>query len=399
MTKMTYRRFGRTELQMPVLTCGGMRFQQGWQDIDFDEITDESQRNLEATVRKALNCGINHIETARGYGCSERQLGRILPDLPRGEMIVQTKVGPRETGDEFLEDFETSMERLKLDYVDLLGVHGINNDEILDMTLKKGGTLDAARRLVADGRVRHLGFSTHGPTSTIVKAIETDAFDYVNLHWYWADQSNRPAIDAATAHDMGVFIISPNDKGGKLYDPPKKLVDLCAPLTPMGFNDLFCLWDKSVHTLSIGASRPEDFDAHLDILPFIGEQDGMLPPIIKRLNSAAEAALGTEWMAGWDKGLPPAGTAPGQVNLYHILRLYTLAKAYDMIEFGKMRYNLFGNGGHWFAGNKVDKLDWERLPPAITHSPVADQIPAALREAHEMLNAEDVKRLSESEES
>ena len=40
---------------------------------------------------------------------------------------------------------------------------------------------------------------------------------------------------------MGVFIISPNDKGGKLYEPPPKLTELCAPLTPMQFNDLYCL--------------------------------------------------------------------------------------------------------------------------------------------------------------
>jgi len=398
MAEMVYRRFGRTELKMPVLTCGGMRFQQGWQDIDFDEITDESQQNVEATILKALEAGINHIETARGYGCSERQLGRILPTLPRDEIIVQTKVGPKETGEAFLRDFETSMARLQLDYVDMLGIHGINTDDILDMTLREGGTLDVAKRLVAEGRVRHLGFSTHGPTSTIVKAIETDEFEYVNLHWYWIDQVNQPAIDAATARDMGVFIISPNDKGGKLYAPPPKLVDLCSPLTPMGFNDLFCLWHENVHTLSIGVSRPEDFDAHLDIVPLLGKQDELLRPILSRLKTAAETALGRDWTEGWHVGLPPADTGPGQVNLYHVLRLYTVAKAYDMLEFGKMRYNLFGNGGHWFAGNKVDKLDWDGLADAIAGSPVAGRIPDALREAHAMLNAEEVKRLSESDE-
>ena len=62
------RRFGRTGLDMPVFTCGGMRFQKSWKDEE--EIPDESQKNLEETVLKALDCGINHIETARGYGLS-----------------------------------------------------------------------------------------------------------------------------------------------------------------------------------------------------------------------------------------------------------------------------------------------------------------------------------------
>jgi hypothetical protein len=62
-----------------------------------------------------------------------------------------------------------------------------------------------------------------------------------------------------------------------------------------------------------------------------------------------------------------------------------------------MRYNLFGNGGHWFYGNKVDKIEWDRLPAVLINSPVADRIPAALREAHELLDAEAQKRLSQSE--
>src|SRR4051812_23286973 len=91
---MLYRRFGRTELNMPVFSCGGMRFQYKWQDTPLAEVPADNQANLEATVRRALDVGINHIETARGYGSSERQLGVFLPKLPRDKMIVQTKVGP-----------------------------------------------------------------------------------------------------------------------------------------------------------------------------------------------------------------------------------------------------------------------------------------------------------------
>ena len=58
-------------------------------------------------------------------------------------------------------------------------------------------------------------------------------FDYVNLHWYFVNDLNWSAIPEARRRDMGVFIISPNDKGGKLHEPPQKLLELCAPLTPM----------------------------------------------------------------------------------------------------------------------------------------------------------------------
>ena len=93
----------------------------------------------------------------------------------------------------------------------------------------------------------------------ITRAIATGEFDYVNLHWYFVNDLNWAAVQEAARRDMGVFIISPNDKGGKLYEPPPKLAQLCQPLSPMAFNDLYCLARPEVHTLSIGAARPGGF--------------------------------------------------------------------------------------------------------------------------------------------
>lgn len=392
---MIYRRFGKTELPMPVFSCGGMRYLESWQDLPRDQITAAVQDNVERIVRTALAHGINHIETARGYGTSEVQLGGVLPHLPREPMIVQTKVSPQPDGEAFRRVFETSLTNLRLDYVDLLGIHGLNTPELLHLALKPGGSLEAARRIQSEGLARHIGFSTHGPLELILETIASDGFDYVNLHWYWADQLNAPAIEAAAQRDMGVFIISPSDKGGRLYDPPAKLVDLCRPLTPMAFNDLWCLRNQQVHTLSIGAARPTDFDAHLAALEWVGRQDQILPDIEARLRAEAERVLGADWLDHWHRDLPPVEAVPGGVNLYHVLRLYTLAKAYDMVGYGRFRYNLFGSGGHWFPGHKVDQIDWRALPAVIKDSPVAARIPAVLKAAHEMLNAEDKKRLSQ----
>ncbi len=226
---------------MPVISCGGMRYQFKWQDVDMKEIPRENQENLEAIIHRAIELGINHIETARGYGTSEMELGNVLPKLPREKIIVQTKIKPCATPKEFLETFETSMKYLRLDHVDLLSLHGINNRELLDWSLKKNGCLAAARQLQKEGRARFIGFSTHATTDIILETVNSGGFDYMNVHWYFVNDLNWPAIEAAHKLDMGVFIISPNDKGGKLYEPPQKLVGLCAPLSPMEFNDLYCL--------------------------------------------------------------------------------------------------------------------------------------------------------------
>ena len=392
---MKYRRFGRTELQMPVLSCGGMRYQQSWEDIAPEAVEEAGQRNLEATILRALELGITHIETARGYGSSEMQLGWLLPRLPREKLIVQTKVAPFATARQFLETFETSMRMLKLDHVDLLSLHGINNAELLDWTLKKGGCLDAARQLQREGRCRFIGFTTHATTDVIVEAIDSDAFDYVNLHWYFVNDFHWPAVEAAAARDMGVFIISPSDKGGKLYAPPAKVTELCAPLTPIEFNDLYCLARPQVHTLSVGAARPGDFDEHVAALAHYDQAGEVVAPIEQRLRAELERAHGAEWCRAWDRGLPDYTDVPGEVNVQEIVRLWHFARGLDLTDWGKMRYNLMGNAGHWFPGANAATFDAEQLRGALDGYPFADRIPAILREAHALLAEAPKKRLSE----
>ncbi|MEM1311696.1 MAG: aldo/keto reductase [Cyanobacteria bacterium P01_H01_bin.153] len=393
---MQYRRFGRTELQMPVFSCGGMRYQHSWQDVPQWEIPRKNQENLQATIQRSLELGINHIETARGYGTSEVQLGKVLPTFPRDQLIVQTKVSPEPDPKEFRLTLKQSLQNLELDYIDLLGIHGINTPELLHYAVRPGGCLDEARKLQQQGRIRHIGFSTHGPTNVIVEAINTGQFDYVNLHWYYINQDNWPAIAAAVRQDMGVFIISPTDKGGHLYNPPRKLVDLCAPLSPMVFNDLFCLSHSQVHTLSLGAARPSDFDEHLKVLPLLEQAHTILPPILQKLEAAAIEALGKDWLRTWQVGLPRPEQTPGQINIPIILWLRNLVEAFDMQEYAEARYNLLGNGSHWFPGNKADKLSEVNIREAIARSPHADRIPALLADAHDRLQGKAVQRLSSS---
>lgn len=392
---MQYRRFGRTNLAMPIFSCGGMRYQYKWKDVPGWQIPDDHQKNVEAIIRRAIELGINHIETARFYGTSEVQLGRILPELPREKLIVQTKVAPCADPKAFRFNFNRSLSNLKLDYVDLLALHGVNNAELFEWSIRPGGCLEVAQKLQAEGKVRFIGFSTHAPTDIILKAIETNQFDYVNLHWYYIYQNNWPAIEAATRLDMGVFIISPSDKGGMLYSPPQKLVDLCYPLSPIVFNDLFCLNHSQVHTLSIGASRSTDFDEHLKTLSLLDKADEILSPILVRLEREAISVLGENWLKTWPIGLPNYDRTPGNINIPSILWLRNLALAYDMVDYAKMRYNLLGNGSHWFAGNKADKVQEFDLRECLANSPHVDKIPGFLAEAERLLGGEEVKRLSQ----
>ena len=391
------RRFGRTELPMPVLSLGGMRFQQSWSDLPADQISAESQANLRATLERAIATGFHHLETARYYGSSERQLGWLLPELTDPARILQTKVPPYDDPAAFEADLQCSFERLGVQRVDLLAIHGLNLPDHLEQTLRPGGCLAVARRWQAEGRVGSVGFSTHGPLPLILEAIASDGFDYVNLHWYFIRQDNRPAIEAAIAHDMGVFLISPTDKGGHLHTPSPRLLELCAPLHPIVFNDLFCLSAPGVHTISVGAARPTDLDLHLEAVRLLPQAPQLLPPIVARLEAARREALGEAWLSSWQQGLPAWQDTPGEINLQTLLWLHNLVEAWGLEGYARARYGLLGAGSHWFPGANADALDQsvteQQLSQALAASPWREQIPPLLRRLRQRVGGSRSQRL------
>src|SRR5262245_36938806 len=89
------RRFGKTGLDMSVFSLGSMRHMHSWKDLK--RAPRASTANVEAVMHRAWELGINHFETARGYGTSELQMGRFMKDFPREKLIVTTKVTPRES--------------------------------------------------------------------------------------------------------------------------------------------------------------------------------------------------------------------------------------------------------------------------------------------------------------
>ena len=395
------RRFGRTELAMPLLSLGGMRFQQSWSDLPPDRITAESQDNLRATLAAAVQHGFHHVETARHYGSSERQLGWLLPQIPDPQRILQTKVPPQDDAQAFEEELQLSFDRLAVDRVDCLAIHGINLPEHLQATLKPGGCMEVARRWQQDGRIGCVGFSTHGPLELIEAAIASDAFDYVNLHWYFIRQDNGPAIAAARARDMGVFVISPTDKGGHLHSPSERLLELCAPLHPIVFNDLFCLSHPGIQTISVGASGPQDLALHLEAVALLPQAAELLPPIVSRLEGARLSALGDAWLGSWQQGLPRWQDTPGQINLPTLLWLHNLLEAWDLQSYAKARYGLLGAASHWFPGANADALDESvseaELKAVLQASPWVEQIPGILRRLRERVGGAPSKRLMQED--
>ena len=106
----------------------------------------------------------------------------------REDLIIQTKGGISATTSksDYKSQILQQIKTLGVDYVDLFSVHGLNTDDHLDWLFnhgEKGNLIDAVRELKKEGKIRWIGFSTHAPAHIIKKAIETDAFDYLNCKY------------------------------------------------------------------------------------------------------------------------------------------------------------------------------------------------------------------------
>jgi hypothetical protein len=374
---MRYRRFGKTNINLSVFSLGTMRYL-------------ASEENACQTIQQAIALGVNHLETARGYGKSELYLGAALKaelPLPRSQLFITTKISPVADADSMRCYIDQSLERLGVDYVDCLAIHGINTWEHLNLIQQPQGCMQAVQEAIADGRVRHIGFSTHAPLEIIKTAINTDLFEFVNLHYYYFFQRNQVAIELAHAKDMGVFIISPADKGGQLYSPPQTLKDLCHPFSPLQLNYRFLLSDPRITTLSVGAANPDEVMMPLSV----ANQDELLTPLeveaLQRLETYAADALGSDRCSQCYACLP----CPESINIPEVLRLRNLAVAYEMKEYGEYRYQMFENAGHWFPGVKGNKCT--QCGDCIPRCPEQLDIPKLLFDAHERLNGPPRRRL------
>lgn len=372
---MLYRRFGKTDMRLSVFTLGLMRYMQ------------QDQDNATRVVQRAVELGINHLETARGYGTSEQMLGEALKAVDRSKLYITTKISPKETYDEFMEAFETSMSHIGIDVLDNLDIHGINNERSFRRAVDEKETWRAVRRLMDSGTVRHIGFSTHGKLNTILQTLNTGMFESVNLHHYWFYQTNEPAVARAAELGMGVFIISPNEKGGMLFKPTDRLRELSGPFHPMNLNQRWLLSDPRVHTLSLGAALPEELDQHMVVADAGGPLSEAERSALVRWEQTRREVLGRDFCTQCQDCLP----CPRFIDIPEILRLRNAAVAFEMTDYGSFRYNLFNGSDDWFHGHPGDHCT--ECGDCLPRCPEHLEIPRLLFDAHDTLKTGTARRL------
>jgi predicted aldo/keto reductase-like oxidoreductase len=251
--KIIKRTLGKTGITVPIVSAGAR-----WGSPDL--------------LRTILDAGVTYIDTAHSYGRgrNEEMVGEVIKDRPRDSYVLATKVAPagldRKTGlctseskvEPFLEKFDTSMQRLGIEYVDILYLHS---------TVTRQATLwepylNAMVKLKKEGRVKHIGVSTHSNEPDVIRAaIESGVYEVVltayNFRQPHVAEVERAMSEAAKA---GLGVVAMKTQAGVYWDKERqKEINMKAALK-------WALKNEDVHTSIPGFSSYEQFEVDMSVM-------------------------------------------------------------------------------------------------------------------------------------
>jgi len=161
-----------------------------------------SQERADGLLRLLLEHGVNHIDTAAGYGDSELRIGPWMAEH-RDDFFLATKTGER-TGDGARAGLERSLERLRVDHVDLIQLHNLVEPDEWDIAHGPGGAVEALERARDEGLCRFVGVTGHGTriAHMHLRSLERHPFDSVLLPYSYAglqDEAYRADVEQLLA--------------------------------------------------------------------------------------------------------------------------------------------------------------------------------------------------------
>ncbi len=242
-TKIPVRTLGRTGIKIPVLSMGVMN------------------ADNPAVVKAAYNSGIYHFDTANGYqnGRNEEMLGEFFADKPRSSFVIATKIKANQGDDaatQFLEKFETSLRRLRMNYVEILYFHAINKVDDVNYA----PIVEAMVKLKKEGRAKFLGISTHSNEPAIIDAAVANGNYDVVLSAYNFRKDNKDELNAAIerAAKAGLGIVAMKTMAGVYLDKERtQKVNIKAALK-------WAWQNPNIHTAIPGFTSFEQLEECLD---------------------------------------------------------------------------------------------------------------------------------------
>ena len=188
-------RLGKTEMMVSKLGFGGIPIQR----LAEDEAV--------AVVRRCLDLGITFLDTANGYTTSEERIGKAIKGRRQG-LILATKSGAR-TREGVEEHLKLSLERLRVEFIDLYQFHGVSDSKNLDMVLDANGPMAVAEEAKRAGVVKHIGITSHS-MDVAKEAVKSDRFETIMFPFnFIACEPADELLPLCREHDVGFIAMKP----------------------------------------------------------------------------------------------------------------------------------------------------------------------------------------------
>ena len=292
---MRYRNDPKSGNEISALGLGCMRFP-GF------EIGRPSLATAERVIGRALEQGVNYLDTAYLYPGNEECVGRAVERLgAREQVFIATKLPHAmcKAPEDFDRIFDEQLKRLRTDHIDYYLVHNVGTLSQWKRVVDLGIEGWAARQKKA-GRIRRFGFSFHGNVDDFMALIDAYDWDFCQIQYNYAGeryQAGTRGLKAAAARGMAVFVMEPLLGGrlaGKLPAKAKRVFEEAADErlgSPAAWS-LAWLWNRPEVTMVLsGMTSPEQVDENAQVADAFGVGD-MTPEelaTVKRVVGVFEA--------------------------------------------------------------------------------------------------------------
>jgi predicted aldo/keto reductase-like oxidoreductase len=193
---MQKRRLGRTNLKVSVVGFGGI------------PIIQSSIAKAVEMLRRAYDLGINYFDTARAYGNGEEKYGLALAEI-RDNVVITTKTHQRTREDAARMGLKQSLRNLRTDRIDIVMLHGIDDEKTLEQAMGNEGSLAALKEARSQGKLDFIGMSGHSPL-VLAKAIRTGEFDVILVPFnIITREASEELFSLAKELDIGVVVMKP----------------------------------------------------------------------------------------------------------------------------------------------------------------------------------------------
>lgn len=215
---MLYKEF--KDLKLSALGVGAMRLP----TVENDPNGPIDEARTEEMVAYAMEHGINYFDTAYGYhnGQSELVMGKVLGKYPRDSYYLADKFPGYDLSnmDKVEAIFEEQLKKTGMEYFDFYLFHNVNEDNINQYLDPKYGIMDYLRKQKEAGRIRHLGFSTHGTLDTMKRFLdaygEEMEFCQIQLNYLdWKLQRAKQKVELLQEYHLPVWVMEPL-RGGRI---------------------------------------------------------------------------------------------------------------------------------------------------------------------------------------